>query len=185
MSASGRSACPANRVTTRTSPGRTFLAETECRTAAARPAVTKGDLGHGLPTLKLGDLVGTKVRLVGRLHVPLPTSAVGADHPRLGLAGVATHVLADAGCVEAGCIHAGFGRLDLLRRLGLDTEVVEATCVVGVLEQHEFERWILDGEVCVTRLALDGFDTEELRVEVDGFVDVADVEGELQANGSP
>jgi len=63
--------------------------------------------------------------------------------------------------------------------------VVEAACVVGVLEQHEFERWTLDGEVCVARLALGGFGTEELRVEVDGFVDVADVEGELQAHGSP
>ena len=61
----------------KTSRGRTFLAETECRSAAARPAITEGDLGHGLPAFELGDLVGAEVHLVGGLHVPLPTSAVG------------------------------------------------------------------------------------------------------------
>ena len=63
----------------------------------------------------------------------------------------------------------------------LDPEVVEAGLGVGVLEQHELQGRIGDGEVRVAGLALGGLGGEELRVEVDRLVDVGDVEGELDS----
>ena len=72
----------------------------------------------------------------------------------------------------------------LVGRLDLDAEVVEcaghtvAPCG-GVLHQDELERRVGDGEVGVARPALGRLGAEELGVELDGLVDVADVECEL------
>ena len=65
--------------------------------------------------------------------------------------------------------------------LDLDAEVVEASVGVGLLEEHELEGRVGDGEVGVAGLALGRLGGEELRVEVDGLVDVGDVEGELDS----
>ena len=63
----------------------------------------------------------------------------------------------------------------------LDAEVVEARLGVGVLEEHELQGRVGDGEVRVPGLALGGLGGEELRVEVDRLVDVGDVESELDS----
>ena len=51
-----------------------------------------------------------------------------------------------------------------------------------VLEQHQLERWVGDRKVGVAGLRLGRADAEHPGVEVDGRVEVADVEGELQAH---
>ena len=70
---------------------------------------------------------------------------------------------------------------DLVGRRDLDAEVVQAGLGAGVLEQHELERGIGDGEVRVARAALGRLGGEQLRVKVDGLVDVRDVECELDS----
>ena len=50
-----------------------------------------------------------------------------------------------------------------------------------VLEEHEFERWLFDGEVGVARLDLGRFGLEELRVELDRFIETRNVQRELKS----
>jgi len=63
-------------------------------------------------------------------------------------------------------------------------EVVDALRRTGVLEQNQLQRRLIEGEVRVARAALVGQGAEELAVVVDGFVDVAHVEGELDSHGA-
>ena len=125
------------------------------------------------------DLVGELVGVAG-LDVPLPLGAVGVGHPGLDLGGVAADRVVDPGRLEAGARQAGLGGDDLVGGLGLDAEVVEGAAF-GAFEQHELERWVGDGEVGVAGLALGRLGGEQLRVELDGLVDVGDVESELDA----
>ena len=53
--------------------------------------------------------------------------------------------------------------------------------LAGVFHEHQFQRWVGDGEVGVPRLHLRGRGVEQLGVERDGLVEVIDVEGELSA----
>ena len=61
-----------------------------------------------------------------------------------------------------------------------DAQVVEGAAL-GPLEEDQLQRRLGDGEVGVAGLALGGLGGEQLRVEVDGLVEVADVEGELES----
>ena len=70
---------------------------------------------------------------------------------------------------------------DLVGRHHFDAEMVEPALGVGVLEEHELQRRIGDGEVGVAGLALVRFGGEQLRVEGDGVVDVGNVQGELDS----
>ena len=73
---------------------------------------------------------------------------------------------------------------DLVSRLRLDAEVVDrAGLGIGAFEHHELERRVDDLPVGVARLDLVRLRIEHAGVEVDGFVEVGDVEGELQAHG--
>src|SRR5438477_209383 len=74
---------------------------------------------------------------------------------------------------------AGLVGRDLGAAPDFHAQVVQAGLGVGVLEEHELQRWIGDGEVGVAGLALVGLGCEQLRVEGDRGVDVRDVEGEL------
>lgn len=51
---------------------------------------------------------------------------------------------------------AGDLAVDLLGGLDLDAEVVEAAALAGVLDEHELERGLRDGEVGVAGLRLAG-----------------------------
>jgi hypothetical protein len=59
--------------------------------------------------------------------------------------------------------------------------VVDGAAAVGVLEEHQLERGVGDGEVGVAGPDLGGLGGEQAGVEVDGLVEVADIESELQA----
>jgi hypothetical protein len=66
----------------------------------------------------------------------------------------------------------------------LDTEMVERPGAampppLGVLDQDQLQGWLGDGEVGVAGSDLGGFGGEQLGVEVDGGVEVGDVEGQL------
>ena len=79
---------------------------------------------------------------------------------------------------------ARLGGDDLVGRLGLDAEMVDrARLGIGTLEHHELERRIGDLPVGVARLDLVRLGVEHAGVEVDGFVEIGDVESELQAHG--
>jgi len=73
----------------------------------------------------------------------------------------------------------------VLRRLHLDPEVVEGTLHPGapigsrVLDEDELERRLDDREVGVAGADLRRLCVEELRVELNGTVQVGDVQGEL------
>ena len=54
--------------------------------------------------------------------------------------------------------------------------------VAFALEQDQLERRLVDGEVGVAGLGLGRADAEHLGVEVDGLVEVGDVEGQLQSH---
>ena len=74
----------------------------------------------------------------------------------------------------------GGGR-DLVGGLDLDAEVVEGAALAGVLDEHQLERRLGDGEVGVAVADLGGLGAEQLGVEGDGAVEVVDVEGELDS----
>src|SRR5690606_17957102 len=74
----------------------------------------------------------------------------------------------------------GLGGLDLLAGPDLHAEVVERPAALA-FDEHQLERRVGDGEVGVARLPLGGLGGEELRVEVDGLVEVGHVEGELDS----
>ena len=134
--------------------------------------------GAALRGLALGeDLVGELVGVAG-LDVPLPLGAVGVGHPGLDLAGVAADRVVDPGGLEPGLGQAGLGGGDLGGGLGLDAEVVDRAAF-GALEEDELQGRVGDLEVGVAGLALGRLGREQLRVEVDGLVDVGDVECEL------
>jgi hypothetical protein len=65
----------------------------------------------------------------------------------------------------------------------LHAQVVEAAAVPGVLQQDEFQWGIGDREVGVAGTQLGRFGAEQLAVEGDSLVEVADVEGELHTTG--
>jgi hypothetical protein len=65
----------------------------------------------------------------------------------------------------------------------LDAEVVQAAALAGVLQQHELERRLGDGEVGIPGPHLGGLGAEQLAVERDGLTQVIDVEGELHTTG--
>src|SRR5579863_6654999 len=141
------------------------------------------ELGPGsIPALLA--VFGPEGGAVGQDGVDLPPFAVGgAGDPELVLPGVA------AGGVPLvdGC-QAGLGEPGLLGFDGagvgdLDAEVVEAAALAGVLQQDQLERRLGDGEVGVAGPYLRGFGAEQLGVEGDGFCQIVDVEGELDAAG--
>ena len=51
-------------------------------------------------------------------------------------------------------------------------------------EQHQLQRGLVDREVGIARPGLGGADTEHAGVEVDGLIQVGDVEGQLQSHDS-
>ncbi len=57
--------------------------------------------------------------------------------------------------------------------------MVEGAARALSFEQNQFQRRVLDFEVCVTLLALGYCSVEHLLVEVDRCIEVFDVEGEL------
>jgi len=63
----------------------------------------------------------------------------------------------------------------------LDAEVIDGAALAGLLEQHEFEGRIGDGEVGVALTPLGWRRGEQPRVEVDGGIQVFDVEGQLDS----
>jgi len=65
--------------------------------------------------------------------------------------------------------------------LDLHTEVVNGAALAGILDQHQLERWLGNGEVGVALLHLGRCGVEQLGVEGDRLLEVIDVEGELNA----
>ena len=63
--------------------------------------------------------------------------------------------------------------------LDLDAEVVDRAALAGVLQQHQLQRRLGDGEVRIAGLHLGGRGVEQLGVERDRLVEVIDVESEL------
>src|SRR6201993_3784427 len=59
--------------------------------------------------------------------------------------------------------------------------MVDAAPVAGVFDQNQFQRGFGDGEVGVALFELGGLGIEQLGVERDRFVEVVNVEGELNA----
>src|SRR5207244_13609849 len=76
---------------------------------------------------------------------------------------------------------ASTGGGDLVGGRDFHAQVVQPSLGCGVLDEHELEGRLGDGEVCVTRAALGRFGDEELGVELHGGVEVGDVEGKLNA----
>src|SRR4051812_15695145 len=75
---------------------------------------------------------------------------------------------------------SGMGEVALPGRL--DAEVVEAGLLAALaFDQDELERWLGDGEVCIAGPALRRCGVEEPGVEVNGGVEVADAERELDS----
>ena len=122
-------------------------------------------------------------RAVGEHGVDLPALAVGgALDPELVLLGVAAGDVALVDRGEPGRGQPGLGGVDGVGVGDLDAEVVERAALAGVLDQHQLERRLGDREVGVAGAALGRLGVEEAAVEVDGGVDVVDVEGELDAD---
>jgi len=82
---------------------------------------------------------------------------------------------------QTGGGEASGGVDDLLGGVHLDAEVVERTTSTGVLDQHQLQGGIVEGEVGVARTPFGRLGVQELGVEGDGGVDVIDVKGELDA----
>ena len=57
--------------------------------------------------------------------------------------------------------------------------MVDGAALAGVLQQHQLQRRLGDGEVGVALLDLGGLGVEQLGVERDRLVEIVDVEGEL------
>src|SRR5260370_1379826 len=114
--------------------------------------------------------------------VDLPGLAVRrAGHPELVLAGVAARrgALVDRG--QPGLREPGLLGVDRVGVADLDAEVVEAAGLAGVLQQDELERRVGNREVSVAGPELGGLGAEQLAVEGDGLLKVADVERELDS----
>ena len=152
------------------------------RPGANPPPPGRFRLPRGHSTTVAGD--PSLGRGVGENGVDLPGRSVGVADPDFVLDGVATgRLLLDLG-LEPRVVQASRRRRHLVGGLDLDTEVVEGadrpmTPGGGVLQQDQLERRVHDGEVGIARLALGGLGPEELGVERNGFVDVTDVQCEL------
>ena len=117
---------------------------------------------------------------VGQDRVNLPGPAVRcALDPELVLPGVAAGGVALVGRGEAGLGQARLLGVDGVDVGDLDAEVVQAAAMARVLQQDELQRRLGNGEVRVAGADLGRLDAKQLGIEGDGFVDVADVEGEL------
>jgi hypothetical protein len=128
----------------------------------------------------VAELAGGHLR-VGEHRVDLPGLPVGRVDPDLVLHGVATGDLVFSRRGEALGAEPARGGGDVVGRLDLDTEVVRRAASAGALDEDELQRRFGDGEVGVAGSPLGRLGTEQLRVELDGLVDVGDVEGELHA----
>ena len=116
------------------------------------------------------------------LHVELPLVTVRSGDPGFGLLGETALCVVDARGLEARLAHATIGGHHLLGGLGFDAEVVDRAVLTGSFEDHQLEGRVLDGPVGVTGLHLGRSLTEQLRVEVDGGVQIVHVQGQLQSH---
>jgi len=149
--------------------------------AITTPAPLAGLFDPG-PAAATGFVVAVERLAVGKDGVDLPGPPVRcALDPELVLFGVAAGGAAFVDQGEALFREPGLLRVDGVDVFHLDTEVVEGAALAGVLHEHELERGLGDGEVGVAGAALGGLGAEELGVERDRFVDVVDVECELDA----
>ena len=137
---------------------------------------------HSMRAFGIGTgLLRAKVRNPpGRCDLPLLPG--GPGHPHLVLGGKATRG-ADLLVGEqplAG--EAGDLLMDLLAGFDLHAQVVDGPALARVLQQHQLERRIGDGEVGITVLELGRLGVEQLGVEGDRLVEIVDIEGELNAD---
>jgi hypothetical protein len=137
--------------------------------AALRSRGGRGGGGHRHQALRVGED-----------GVDLPAGAVGVADPDLVLHRVAAgDVLLDVGGHPLAA-QPPRRRGDLVGGLHLHAQVVEgAARLLRVLDEHQLEGRVGDGEVGVAGTTLGGLGAEELAVEVDGGLQVGDVEGEL------
>jgi len=70
---------------------------------------------------------------------------------------------------------------DLTGREHFDSQVIDRASDVRILEENQFERWISDCEVGISRSDLHWFSLEELRIENHRLVKVRDVKGKLNS----
>ena len=192
MTMAARKALPRNSASRRRhrTVSLTDLSPDRPRSLSSRTSRPGSRRRHGDARDGLGDAAGPVAgdaglgRGVGEDGVDLPGRTVGVADPDLVLDGVATgRLLLDLG-LEPRFVQASRCRRHLVGRLDLHTQVVEGadrpvTPGGGVLHQDELERRVGDGEVGVARLALGRLGPEELGVELDRLVDVADVQCEL------
>ena len=67
--------------------------------------------------------------------------------------------------------------MNLLARLHLHPEVIDGAALTGVLQKHQLQWRLRDGEVGVAGFHLGRGRSEQLAVEGDGGVQVIDIEG--------
>lgn len=116
---------------------------------------------------------------VGQHCVDLPRSAVGIRRPHLVLHGKATgRLFLDP--LDEPVIAQTTDRIgDFVDRHDFDAEVVETARCARAGDEYQFQRWFGNREVGVAGFDLGRRSAEELRVEVDGRIEVAHVESEL------
>ena len=79
------------------------------------------------------------------------------------------------------CRQAPRRRHHLVRRTHLDTEVVQRPGLGGILEQHQLQRRVGDREVGIAGAPLGRLGLEQLRIEPDRLVEIADVQRQLHS----
>ena len=111
--------------------------------------------------------------------IPFPTLSIRCHGPELVLLRVAANARRSFASGKAGGLEPGYRFIELRLVENFHAEVIKTLRSLRILEQHEFQRGPIDGEVRVARSPLVGLDPEETAVIGHGLIQISDVEREL------